>query len=306
MAGNARLDRIIHSCLAAESLPRDTHIQFEESDLLYICTEAVRVLRADPVLLRLEAPMVVCGDIHGQFYDLLTFMKLGGAVPVTHYLFLGDYVDRGRYGIEVFTLLLAFKIKYPSYIFLLRGNHETRDISKLYGFYDECVERYRADVWDRFTDVFMWLPIAAIISERIFCVHGGLSPELHDLAQLSKLNRPLAVPTRGLLADLLWSDPDPEQRGWAESTRGISYTYGEAVVEDFIAKNDFDLICRAHQIVPSGYEFPFAPNQSVLTVFSAPGMYDEHGRVKGAMLKVDEALQCSFTVIEAPEEGKKA
>jgi serine/threonine-protein phosphatase PP1 catalytic subunit len=142
----------------------------------------------------------------------------------------------------------------------------------------------------------MWLPIAAIISDRIFCVHGGLSPDLHDLSQIERLARPLAVPAHGLLVDLLWSDPDPEQAELAKSTRGTSFTYGETVVENFLRKNDFDLICRGHQVVPLGYDFPFAPNQSVLTVFSAPGIYEEHGIVKGAMLKVDDALQCSFSV----------
>jgi serine/threonine-protein phosphatase PP1 catalytic subunit len=223
-------------------------------------------------------------------------LKLGGPIATQKYLFLGDYVDRGHNSIECFTLLLTLKIRYPAQIWLLRGNHETADLSKLYGFYDECVARYRSELWERFTDVFMWLPIAAIISDRIFCVHGGLSPELHDLSQIEKLTRPLAIAPRGLLSDLLWADPDPEQAEWAKSTRGTSFTYGETVVENFLRKNDFDLICRGHQVVAPGYDFPFAPNQSVLTVFSAPGMYEEYGPVKGALMRVDEALQCSFTV----------
>jgi serine/threonine-protein phosphatase PP1 catalytic subunit len=296
MAASARIDEIIKLCFDASSLPRDTNVDLNESDLHFVCTEAVRVLRADPVLLRLEAPILVCGDIHGQFYDLLSFLKLGGPVPTHKYLFLGDYVDRGHNSIECFTLLLSLKVRYPGHIWLLRGNHETADISKLYGFYDECAARYRPELWERFTDVFLWLPIAAIISDRIFCVHGGLSPELHDLAQIEKIARPLAIPTRGLLSDLLWSDPDPEQAEWAKSTRGTAFTYGETVVENFLRKNDFDLICRGHQVVSPGYDFPFAPNQSVLTVFSAPGMYDEYGHVKGAIMRVDEALQCSFSV----------
>jgi serine/threonine-protein phosphatase PP1 catalytic subunit len=140
----------------------------------------------------------------------------------------------------------------------------------------------------------------------LFCVHGGLSPELNDLTQLANLTRPLEMPPRGLLSDLLWSDPDPEQADWAKSARGTSFTDGEMAVEKFLRKNDFDLICRAHQIVPGRYDFPFAPNQSVLTVFSAPGWYEEHGFVKGAMFKVDHALQCSFSVIEAYKSaGKK-
>jgi serine/threonine-protein phosphatase PP1 catalytic subunit len=296
MAASARLDAIIQLCYDAASLPRDAGVSFDESDLHFVCAAAIPILGSDPVLLRLEAPILVCGDIHGQLCDLLAFLKLGGHIPAQKYLFLGDYVDRGHNGIECFTLLLSLKIRYPAHIWLLRGNHETSDISKLYGFYDECVARYCAGLWEHFTEVFAWLPIAAIISERIFCVHGGLSPELHELSQIERLARPLAIPTRGLLADLLWSDPDPDRAEWAKSTRGTSFTYGETVVENFLRDNDFDLICRGHQVVPPGYDFPFAPNQSVLTVFSAPGLYEEYGFVKGAMLKVDDALKCSFSV----------
>jgi serine/threonine-protein phosphatase PP1 catalytic subunit len=293
----SRVDRIIEHCTAAARLIRDTQVQFDVGDLHWLCTEAIRVLRDDPILLRLQAPLVICGDVHGQFYDLLSFMKTGGIPPATNYLFLGDYVDRGKNSIEVMAYLLALKVKYPKNLWLLRGNHETRDISRQYGFFEECTLRYHQSLWDKFNDVFLWLPIVAVISGRIFCVHGGISPELTSLNQIAQLRRPLDIPAHGLLSDLLWSDPSLESDEWRESARGTSYTYGESAVDDFIRANDFDLICRAHQVVKNGYEFPFYPNRSVLTVFSAPG-YCEGFPNKGAVLKVGEKLQCDFSVIE--------
>jgi serine/threonine-protein phosphatase PP1 catalytic subunit len=138
-----------------------------------------------------------------------------------------------------------------------------------------------------------------VISERIFCVHGGLSQQLKSLRDIEKLQRPLDIPSHGLLADLLWSDPDPSHSGYAPSDRGTSHTFGLDVVEDFMRTFDFDLICRAHQVVSEGFEFPFHPNQSILTVFSARNYCDEFGN-KGAILKVDANLRCSFDALDPP------
>ena len=293
----SRVDRILSKLLNAK--PSDGSIKLNPGDIKHVCREAIKIFADEPVLLTLDAPLAVCGDVHGQFYDLLHFLRLGGPIPETNYLFLGDYVDRGDYSIETFTLLLALKIKYPDNIWLLRGNHETTDISRLYGFYTECALRYtqQDNIWYKFTEVFKWLPIAAVISERIFCVHGGLSPELRTLNDIKKLQRPLEVMETGLLTDLLWSDPSALHHGYQYSERGVSYTYGPDVVDDFLKKNDFDLICRAHQVVDAGYEFPFYPNQSVLTVFSAPDYCKEFGN-KAAMLNVDKSLKCTFTFID--------
>jgi serine/threonine-protein phosphatase PP1 catalytic subunit len=246
----------------------------------------------------------VCGDIHGQFYDLVDIFARCGSVPDENYLFLGDYVDRGNNSIETITYLLALKVRYADHIWLLRGNHETHDVSHKYGFYDEVMRRYQSEeLWQRFNDVFMYLPIAAVISDSIFCVHGGLSPELDSLARIEKLVRPLVIPSRGLLSDLLWSDPEPGQNGWGKSERGTGqYTFGADIADAFLRANDLDLLCRAHQVVPDGYEFPFHPNETVLTVFSAPA-YPGEDNNKGAVLKVDSALQCSFTIFDPPGAG---
>jgi len=182
------------------------------------------------MLIELEAPIKICGDVHGQFTDLLRLLEYGGFPPEASYLFLGDYVDRGKQSIETICLLLAYKIQYPENFFILRGNHESAGINRIYGFYDECKRRYSIKLWKIFSDVFNCLPAAALIDEKILCMHGGLSPELKSLQQIADLERPCDVPDMGLLCDLLWSDPDANAVGWGENDRGVSYVFGPDVV----------------------------------------------------------------------------
>lgn len=289
----SKLDEIIEKFIYY----KDESSRIDPLDMHWLCTKAIHVLMEQPTLLNLSSPITIVGDIHGQFSDLLRILGKGGNLPGTNYLFLGDYVDRGPNSIETIGYLLALKVKYPQNIWLLRGNHETREISKLYGFYDECVAKYNEDIWLRFNDVFMWLPLAATISQRIFCVHGGLSPQLVDLFQIVNLSRPLAVSDEGMVSDLLWSDPSTDNSEWANNDRGVSFTYGINVVNRFLQKYDFDLMCRAHQVVEEGYQFPFYPEQNLVTIFSAPNYCNEY-RNKGAIMKVDDALCCNFVVIE--------
>lgn len=216
------------------------------------------------MFLRLKAPLTVGTDIHGQYYDLLRFINDAGAPPNTNYLFLGDYVDRGKQSVETMCLLLAFKIKYPEGVFLLRGNHECQNISKIYGFWDECKRRYTVKLWKDFVNLFNILPVAALIEDRIICMHGGISPVLDDLRQINKLQRPQEVPDEGLLCDLLWSDPATgaaeyiagvKSKGWGKNDRGTSYVFSDKIVEQFLKKHDLDLIVRGHQVMEDGYEF---------------------------------------------------
>ena len=186
------------------------------------------------------------GDVHGQYYDLLRIFEYGGFPPEANYLFLGDYIDRGKQSIETVVLLLCYKIKYPENFFLLRGNHECAQINRIYGFYDECKRRYSIRLWKVFSDVFNCLPVAALIDEKIFCMHGGLSPELRNLEQIKNIMRPTDVPDTGLLCDLLWSDPERGVEEYGDNDRGVSFTFGENVVRKFNTKHDLDLICRAH------------------------------------------------------------
>ena len=250
---------------------------------------------SQPIFLELESPITVCGDIHGQYPDLLKLFEIGGFPPNTNYIFMGDYVDRGKQSIECICLLLAYKIKYDENFFILRGNHESGSINRIYGFFDECKKRYNVKLWKNFVDLFNCLPLAASIDDKIFIVHGGLSPELKLIENLNKIMRPTDVPEEGLICDLLWSDPEDNNQGWGENDRGVSCTFNEAVLKKFLEKNDLDLLCRAHQVVEEGYEF-FADKQLV-TVFSAPNYCVEFDNA-GAMMTVNEDLRCFFQILK--------
>ncbi|EDW00878.1 serine/threonine-protein phosphatase alpha-3 isoform [Drosophila grimshawi] len=272
-----------------------------EQDLFNLCHFARQIFLDEPMLLSLEAPFRIVGDIHGQFGDLLRIMEHCGYPPEVSYLFLGDYVDRGKNSVETISLLLALKIKYPAHIYLLRGNHESQTINRVYGFFDECKRRYTIKLWKRFVDCYNCMPVAAIVSDRIFCCHGGLSQKLNEMSDIASLPRPTDVPDSGLLCDLLWSDPDRIGFGYSPSDRGVSFLFGRDVIQKFLRKHDFDLICRAHQVVEDGYEF-FAKRQLV-TIFSAPnycGLYDN----AGASMGVDKDLVISFDILRPTDKRK--
>jgi serine/threonine-protein phosphatase PP1 catalytic subunit len=266
-----------------------------EQQVKTICHLAGDIFLSQDPLLELEAPMNVVGDIHGQYHDLLRLLEFGGMPPESNYLFLGDYVDRGRQSLEVIICLLVFKILYPENFFMLRGNHECAAITRIYGFYDECKRRYSMKVWKLFCDVFNKLPFVGVIDDKIFCVHGGLSPEIQSMDQIRQIARPTDVPEVGIICDFLWADPDQEIVGWAESDRGVSYIFGPDIVSAFLRKHDFDVVVRAHQVVADGYEF-FA-GRKLITVFSAPNYCGEFDNA-GAILMVDESLLCSFKVLK--------
>ncbi|KAG9095549.1 Serine/threonine-protein phosphatase pp1 [Ceratobasidium sp. 370] len=305
MADNAAdidLDSVIDRLLEVRGNRPGKPVQLQEFEIKFLCTKARDIFINQPILLELEAPIKICGDIHGQYYDLLRLFEYGGFPPEANYLFLGDYVDRGKQSLETICLLLAYKIKYPENFFILRGNHECASINRIYGFYDECKRRYNIKLWKTFTDCFNCLPIAAIIDEKIFTMHGGLSPDLQSMEQIRRVMRPTDVPDTGLLCDLLWSDPDKDITGWSENDRGVSFTFGPDVVGRFLQKHDMDLICRAHQVVEDGYEF-FAKRQLV-TLFSAPNYCGEFDNA-GAMMSVDETLLCSFQILKPAEKKAK-
>ncbi|KAG2316133.1 hypothetical protein Bca52824_019255 [Brassica carinata] len=257
-------------------------VQLSEIEIRQLCVNARQIFLSQPNLLDLHAPIRICGDIHGQYQDLLRLFEYGGYPPSAHYLFLGDYVDRGKQSLETICLLLAYKIRYPSKIFVLRGNHEDAKINRIYGFYDECKRRFNVRLWKIFTDCFNCLPVAALIDDKILCMHGGLSPELENLEQIRRL--------RGLLRFRTM-----KREGWSDSDRGISCTFGADVVAEFLDKNDLDLICRGHQVVEDGYEF-FAKRRLV-TIFSAPNYGGEFDNA-GALLSVDQSLVCSFEILK--------
>ena len=215
----AVVDATMRQLLSVRHAPPGMSVEVPQQNLLVVARLAAAVFLRQPMLLELSAPMNVMGDTHGQYSDLLRMFEIGGYPPQRNYLFLGDYVDRGRQGIETLALLLCFKIKYPDNFFLLRGNHECALVSKLYGFYDECKRRYSVKLWKVFGHTFNCMPVAAVIENKIFCCHGGLSPKLQDLNTIIEMQRPLEVPEIGLLTDLLWADPEPHDEEWKANKR---------------------------------------------------------------------------------------
>ena len=270
-------------------------IPLTEAEIKWLCSTSKEIFVSQPVLLELEAPIKICGDVHGQFYDLLRILEFGGYPPDSNYLFLGDYVDRGKQSLETICLLLAYKIKYPENFFMTRGNHECSSINRIYGFYDECKKRFSIKLWKTFTDCFNCLPVAAILDDKIICMHGGLGPDLDKIDRIRNIIRPTDVPERGLLCDLLWSDPDDSSNGFGSNERGVSVVFNGKIVHSFLKNNELDLICRAHQVVEEGYEF-FA-DRKLVTVFSAPNYCGEFDNA-GAMMSVDENLNCSFQILK--------
>lgn len=242
----------------------------KNAEITAICAAARELLLSQPALLELSPPVKIVGDVHGQYTDLIRMFEMCGFPPNANYLFLGDYVDRGKQSLETILLLLCYKLKFPENFFLLRGNHECANVTRVYGFYDECKRRCNIKIWKTFVDCFNTLPIASIVAGKIFCVHGGLSPSLSHMDDIRQIARPTDVPDYGLLNDLLWSDPADMETDWEANERGVSYCFGKKVIMEFLQRHDFDLVCRAHMVVEDGYEF--FNDRILVTVFSAPNV----------------------------------
>ena len=267
-----------------------------ESEVRDLCAKAKEILINEANVQRVNAPVTLCGDIHGQFYDLMQLFKVGGNLPETSYLFLGDFVDRGFYSVETFLLLLALKVRYPDRIVLVRGNHESRQITQIYGFYEECLRKYgSANVWRYCTDVFDYLSLAALVEDRLFCVHGGLSPSMKTIDEIRSIDRKQEVPHEGIMCDLLWSDPDAVEN-WGVSPRGAGYLFGASVVSEFNQLNDVEIIARAHQLVMEGFRWWF--DKQLVTVWSAPNYCYRCGNT-ATIMELDEGLNSVFKMFDA-------
>ncbi|CAI5449238.1 unnamed protein product [Caenorhabditis angaria] len=271
----------------------------EETEIMDLCHEAIQMFMKQPVFIEAKPPIQVVGDIHGQFGDLMRLFNSCGFPPEQNYLFLGDYIDRGQFSVETILLLICIKMKYPENFILLRGNHETKLVNRIYGFYDDINKRFGTPrLYESFSDVFQVMPLSCLIGKRILCMHGGLSSELlnaQSLDILDKFTRPFPDPPNPSLGiDLLWSDPDVNTKGFKQNIRGCSCTFGPEIVTQICEKFKLDLIVRAHQVVQDGYEF-FA-NKKLVTLFSAPhycGQFDN----AAAVMKIDENMVCSFKIL---------
>ncbi|RAH71769.1 serine/threonine-protein phosphatase 2B catalytic subunit [Aspergillus aculeatinus CBS 121060] len=268
-----------------------------EDQALWIIQAGTQLLRAEPNLLEMDAPITVCGDVHGQYYDLMKLFEVGGDPSETRYLFLGDYVDRGYFSIECVLYLWALKIWYPNTLWLLRGNHECRHLTDYFTFKLECKHKYSERIYEACIESFCSLPLAAVMNKQFLCIHGGLSPELHSLEDIKAIDRFREPPTHGLMCDILWADPleefGQEKTGdyfIHNSVRGCSYFFSYPAACAFLEKNNLLSIIRAHEAQDAGYRmyrktrttgFP-----SVMTIFSAPNYLDVYNN-KAAVLKYE-------------------
>ncbi|KAK0428867.1 hypothetical protein QR680_011053 [Steinernema hermaphroditum] len=273
----------------------DERIEYDYRDIFELLERALEVYQRTPALIDVPAPVNVCGDIHGQYRDLMWIFQACGMPHSTRFLFLGDYVDRGPRSVEVIVLLLSLKVKFPQNVFLLRGNHELKNINKCYGFLKELQSRFNCylKLYEKFNEVFSEMPLAAIIRDKIICMHGGLSPSLNSIDDIRNIKKPLmTVKDVPLAQDLLWSDPQLGVKGFEPNkVRAVSYVFGEDAVEAKLKQLNLGMMIRAHQAVEFGYAF-FA-HRRLVTVFSA-SEYNSDLCNFAAVAKVDKELQVSF------------
>jgi len=294
-----------------DHLNREGRLSME--DAFYLIKTTTEIYKKEPNLLRLRDPITVCGDIHGQFFDLLRLLEAGGDPATTQYLFLGDYVDRGCFSTECVFFLCAHKITFSDSFFQIRGNHECRHLTSFFNFKDECLYKYNLEMYDAIMAMFDHLPISATINGKFLCCHGGLSPDISTLDDIEELDRFQEVPREGPFCDLLWADPvddekeaeqdeyeDPdsmeaEPTTWFayNETRQCSYVFGIDAVTTFLKKNNLTAIIRAHEAQFDGYKMQMINEQTqiprVITIFSAPNYCDVY-KNKGACLKFDDEL----------------
>jgi len=282
--------------------------EWKAEDVVELCGQVQRIFENEDSCLRLQAPVKVFGDIHGQYHDLLRLFELFGSpsrycnngdICAFDYLFLGDYVDRGDQSLETICLLMALKIESPEHIHLVRGNHESPSVNCMNGLMAECSDKIGGEggleVWDSLNEAFEWMPLGATIGDRILCVHGGIGQTVHSIQDILDVKRPCTVdlssPEPSVAKDLLWSDPTPHDsiKGIGRSRRGPGVcTFGPDRVNEFCEANKLDMIIRAHECVMDGFE-RFADGK-LITVFSAASYC---GRVPnaGAILVISRDLE---------------
>ncbi|KAM6549832.1 hypothetical protein CsatB_021508 [Cannabis sativa] len=254
-----------------------------------IVLQTREMLQALPSLVDVTVPegnhFTVCGDVHGQFYDLLNIFELNGLPSDDNpYLFNGDFVDRGSFSLEVILTLFAFKCMSPSAMYLARGNHESKSMNKIYGFEGEVRSKLNETFVELFAEVFCCLPLAHVINQKVFIVHGGLfSVDGVKLSDIRAIDRFCEPPEEGLMCELLWSDPQPSL-GRGPSKRGVGLSFGGDVTKRFLQENNLDLVVRSHEVKDEGYEIEH--DGKLITVFSAPNYCDQMGN-KGAFIRFE-------------------
>lgn len=276
---------VLTECVGdVEKVGRDIPIpQATPEMLVAICDQAIKLLKKSSTVVQLNAPIYIVGDIHGSLLDLIRIFTEIGRPSQVDYLFLGDYVDRGSFSIEVITMLLVAYVLHPTKLTLLRGNHELPEINKAYGFYNELVDVYdeRADeLYKKFNETFTYLPIAAVIENEMFCVHGGICPNLSGLSQIQLVQRPINVNKSNLIWNVLWADPTTVHSMFSESQRGDSIEFGENAVKYFLEATNMKWIIRAHQCVQHGIKVTL---KNVVTVFSSSSYSEGDNNESGVL-----------------------
>jgi len=303
---------------------------FSTNQIIDLTKECIKIVAAQPMVLRINTPVKVFGDIHGQYIDLMTFFArwgepkegTNGDIHVIDYLFLGDYVDRGNMSLETMCLLMALKVKYPDRFHLLRGNHEDKLINCGFGFLDECQIRLEEEplmddsVFAIINEFFEYLPLAAIIEDQILCLHGGIGKNVQRISDIEKIERPLEViheaitRSQQIVMDILWSDPtdNDEELGIQPNVQRDSNNYGNIVkfgpdiVKKFLQNNNLSYIIRAHECVLDGFE-RFAGG-ALITLFSATDYCRRHNNA-GAMLVIKSNFEMVPHLIYPPDGGNK-
>ncbi|OQS54882.1 PPH3 [Ecytonucleospora hepatopenaei] len=252
-------------------------------EIFSICRMVKEILINEPNIINLMSPICVLGDIHGQFDDLLSLMKIKGEVGKSKYLFLGDYVDRGPESIHIVMLLFCYKIIAPESVFFIRGNHEQKNINKIYGFHDEVIRIYKNElVYNEINKVFEHLSIAAIVDNKYFCVHGGISDRT-SLSNIKLIDRTKMIRDEDVVNDLFWSDPHTKT-GCQPNQRGSGVLFGVDATKQFLVSNNLEMVIRSHQLVLQGYKFDH--QNCVLTIWSAPN-YMNRVKNPGVVLYIE-------------------
>ncbi|OHT12290.1 Serine/threonine-protein phosphatase PP2A-2 catalytic subunit [Tritrichomonas foetus] len=251
--------------------------------MILLLHAAIQIFKNEPVTLRTSGPVIVVGDLHGQVLDLIRILKVRGPPPNTHYIFLGDLVDRGQFSTETVTLVLVMKVLWPNEVILLRGNHEFDELCKIGGFGTEITNIYSSDeISGLFSLAFGCIPIACIVNKSIVCLHGGIGPTVKRLSDIDKMPRPLYAFPDGPVTDILWSDPSDVVEMFRTSSRGSGALFGELALTMFLEQEGLDLLVRGHQCVSTGVAASL--NGKCVTVFSASNYCGISGNKSGILV----------------------
>lgn len=275
----------------------------KSKELIFIIEKSKEIISKENNVLEVQCPITICGDIFGRFHNLVELFNLGGRIPYTNYIFMGNYINKGYYSIETLSLLLCLKIRYPKRIYLLRGNHECSQYSIIYGFYDECIRKYGyPGIYNYFIDLFKYFPLAALIEGKILCLHSGLSPSIKTIDDIKLINR---------VQDDYWEDDiflgllynEPGDCSWfTPYSKGSGYIFGENISKEFCRVNGLDLIVRGSCYIPKGYKLMH--DNKVCSICSSPNAYYRNDN-EGAIMEVDENKNYNFYQFDcAPRRGK--